>query len=104
KTLKEFHGKFGAVLLKRWNYDKGAIRVVIYHDHINRADVISKELLVVNFANMLVNSMGYTLGRQEEIELENAESTRLLKITPELIEEFSDKVKKQMKATLDILS
>ena len=104
KTLKEFHGKFGAVLLKRWNYDKGAIRVVIYHDHINRADVISKELLVVNFANMLVNSMGYTLGRQEEIELENAESTRLLKITPELIEEFSDKVKKQMNATLNILS
>ena len=104
ETLKEFHGKFGAVLLKRWNYDKGAIRVVIYHDHINRADVISKELLVVNFANMLVNSMGYTLGQQEEIELENAESTRLLKITPELIEEFSDKVIEQMKATLNILS
>ncbi len=53
---------------------------------------------------MLVNSLGYTLGQQEEIELENAESTRLLKITPELIEKFSDKVKEQMKATLNILS
>jgi HD-like signal output (HDOD) protein len=89
-TIDTYHGKFGGALLKRWQFPNAFCQVAIYHDHLQEADPISKELLVVNFSNLLVKTMGYGLGRQTEIDLDDAESGRLLGLNSKRIAEARD--------------
>ena len=94
--LREFHGQFGAVLLKRWNFSQGMIYIAMHHDHIDKIKSKSPDILTIDFANILVKSMGYTIGQQEEIDVEQAVSTGLLKIDSATIAEISGRVKEQM--------
>ncbi|MBN2466891.1 MAG: HDOD domain-containing protein [Deltaproteobacteria bacterium] len=99
-TLGTYHGKFGSGLLKRWGFPEGYIHVAQYHDNLGEADLISKELLVVHFANLLVKSMGYDHVKPGEINLEAAESTRLLGLNAPAISEIQNKVKEFMDGEL----
>jgi HD-like signal output (HDOD) protein len=92
-TIDKHHGKFGGALLKRWQFPNTFCQVAIYHDHLQGADPISKELLVVNFSNLLVRTMGYFLGQQTEIDLDDAESGHLLGLNPKRIAEARDRAK-----------
>ena len=58
-TVDSNHGKFGASLLKLWKFSSGFIKIAGYHDNIEQADFITKELLVVNLANQIVKSVGF---------------------------------------------
>ena len=95
-TLDTYHGKFGSALLKRWEFSSGYVQVALYHDNLEEADPISKDLLVVHFANLLVKSMGYDQGQQAEIDVEKADSTHLLKLNSTMIDEVKDQVKRHM--------
>ena len=57
----------------------------LYHDNLREADPISKELLVVHFANLLVKGLGYAFSNGGIPEIEAAESTQFLKIDPDTI-------------------
>jgi HD-like signal output (HDOD) protein len=92
-TIDTYHGKFGGALLKRWKFPSTFCQVAIHHDHLQNANPISKELLVVNFSNLLVKSMGYCLAQQTEIDLEDAESARLLGLNSKRIAEAGDRAK-----------
>jgi len=94
--LDTHHGKFGVALLKRWQFSNGYLQIAMYHDNLDDADPISKDLLVVHFANLLVKSMGYDLGQQAEIDLEDAESTGVLRLESTMIDEIKDQVKGRM--------
>ena len=92
-TIDTHHGKFGGALLKKWKFADPFVQVAMHHDHLEEADPVANELLVVHFANLLVNSMGYGLGQQTEIDLENAESARLLELSSKRVAEVKDQTK-----------
>jgi len=68
-TLNTHQGKIGAILLKKWGFSNGYIQIAMFHDNLEEADPISKKLLVVHFANLLVKSMGYDQAQQAKREL-----------------------------------
>jgi HD-like signal output (HDOD) protein len=102
-TLDTHHGKIGATLLEKWEFSSVFIQIAMYHDNLVEADPISKELLVVHFANLLVKSMGYDQAQQAEVDVEDAESTRFLKLDPKMIAQVKEQVKGRMEALKDIL-
>jgi len=96
-TINTHHGKFGAALLKKWKFSENFIRVAAYHNNLEAADSISKELLIVHFGNLMVKSIGFCLSdqediQQEEIDLEDTESARHLGLSAVMIDEFKQKV------------
>jgi HD-like signal output (HDOD) protein len=89
-TIDTNHGKFGGALLKRWEFSNSFVQVATHHDHLEEVEPVSKELLVVNFANLVAKSMGYNLGQQIEIDLEASKSARELGLNSKRIAEVSD--------------
>ncbi len=104
QTLNAYHGKFGAILLNRWQFPEHYIQIAKYHSNIDAADSISKELIIVHFSNLLVKTIGYNQFEQTEIDLEGAESTKLLKLNADSISIIRDKVKEVMEGMVEILT
>jgi putative nucleotidyltransferase with HDIG domain len=102
-ALDTHHSKIGAALLKKWEFPSGYIQIAMYHDNLEEADPISKELLVVHFANSLVKSMGYDQAQQAEVDVQDAESTRLLRLDSTMIAHVKEQVKGRMDELKDIL-
>jgi putative nucleotidyltransferase with HDIG domain len=96
-TVDTHHAKFGAALLKKWEFPESFSNIASYHNNLEAATSISNELLVVHFANLMAKSMGYSLNDQEEtqqpeIDLKDTESARRLGLETPMIDEFKDKV------------
>ncbi len=96
-TINTHHGKFGAALLKKWKFSENFVRAAAYHNNLEAADSISKDLLVVHFGNLMVKSIGFCMSDQEdiqpgEIDLEDTESARRLGLNAVMIDEFKQKV------------
>jgi len=104
ENLYSFHGKFGAILLNRWQFPASYIEIAKYHNSLEKADSVSKNLIIVHFSNLLVKTIGYNPFQQTEIDLEGAESTKLLKLKSNSISIIKDKVKKVMDGMRDVLS
>ena len=101
-TIDMNHGKFGAALLENWNFSESIIKVAAYHDNLKIADSINNDLLVVNFSNLMVKSMGFSPADQgddpnDEVDLENIESAHLLKLDASIIEGLKTRVSEFMK-------
>jgi putative nucleotidyltransferase with HDIG domain len=97
ETVTTHHAKFGAALLKKWNFSETFSMIASYHNNLQAATSISNELLVVHFGNLMVKSMGFALddmedARQQEIDLEDTESARRLGLDALMIDEFKNKV------------
>lgn len=103
-TLEIHHGKFGSALLKKWEFSSGYVQIAMYHANSEGADSVSKNLLIVHFANLLVKSMGYDQGQQAEIDVEAAESTQSLKLDSTMIAQIKDQVKGRMEEMRGILA
>jgi len=86
KITEAYHGQFGSALLKRWKFASGCTQAALYHDNLNEADPISKELLVVHFANLLVKSLGFAFTNGNSPDIQSAQSAQLLKIEPPVAE------------------
>ncbi|HUU39883.1 MAG TPA: HDOD domain-containing protein [Desulfatiglandales bacterium] len=98
RDLEAYHGKFGAAVLTRWNFPSGYADAAKYHDNLGDADPVSKELLVVHFANLLVKEMGYGLEQQPVVDVQNSESAILLRLNSEATGAIKDQVKKCMES------
>ncbi len=97
ETVNKHHAKFGAALLKKWNFSDTFSKIASYHHNLEAAATISNELLVVHFGNLMAKSMGFTLedtgsARPPEIALEDTESARRLGLDASMIDEFKNKV------------
>jgi HD-like signal output (HDOD) protein/DNA-binding NarL/FixJ family response regulator len=95
-SLAAYHGKTGAVLLKRWNFPGVYLQVAELHDHIDGIQTPSKELLVVHLANVLVKSMGYGTPNPEGIDPETLTSLKALEIDPAELGSIKEQVKVRM--------
>ncbi|MBN1107066.1 MAG: HDOD domain-containing protein [Deltaproteobacteria bacterium] len=103
-TLTLYHGKFGASLLKLWKFSIEYILVASHHDSLEKADPITKALLIVHAANLLARSMGYDLGEDQETDVFGADSVRLLGLEPDAIPEIVDRVKREMEQVREYFS
>jgi HD-like signal output (HDOD) protein/DNA-binding NarL/FixJ family response regulator len=103
-TLERYHGKFGATLLRKWQFSNVYTQIAIYHDNLEESDPISKEVLIVHFANLLVKSMGYGQLQKAEMDLEEVESTRLLKLNSMMISQVRDQIRVRMDEMRDIFA
>jgi len=108
-TIDMHHGKFGAALLKKWKFAEDFSKVAAYHDNLEASKSISKDLLVVHLANLMVKSMGYSMddqedGPQNEIDLQETESARHLGLDASMIDEFKNKVTDFMQEFGEVLA
>jgi HD-like signal output (HDOD) protein/FixJ family two-component response regulator len=90
------HGAFGATLLKRWGFSELYQQIALYHANIENADPISKELLIVHFANSLAKSIGYHWEEKAETKIEEDPSPRLLQMGPSIIEQVKENTQQHM--------
>jgi len=95
-TLATYHGVFGGSLLKKWNFPPEYAYICQYHNHIESADNMTKELMIIHLANLIAKSLGYTLDGSEPIDLENAPSTEFLKLPAQEITQIEENVRQLM--------
>ena len=96
ESIDSHHNTFGAKTLKKWNFADEYVQIALYHDDLGGKHPLPKDLQVVHFANLFAKTMANDHLDQTEIKLEDAESTRLLEITPDMIDEIREQVDKQM--------
>jgi HD-like signal output (HDOD) protein/CheY-like chemotaxis protein len=95
--LETYHAPFGANLLKRWNFPGEYLQTATYHDSLQEAESVSRELLAVHFSNKLAHNLGYSLTEKDTVLLDALESSRQLNITPEVIARAIVQVQLHMK-------
>ena len=103
RIAEAYHGQFGSALLKRWKFSNGCTGAALYHDNLHDADPISKELLIVHFANLLVKGLGFVFADGSIAEVETAESAQFLKIDREMIATIKEDTVKYMEEVGRIL-
>jgi HD-like signal output (HDOD) protein/FixJ family two-component response regulator len=109
-TMEENHCLFGARLLEKWKYAKIYIHSALHHDSLipqegeEEERKISKELLIVHFANRVAKSIGYDLNPdpQPDIDLEDVESAQQLKIKPIQIMQTKEAVIEEMRRASEL--
>lgn len=87
-TIEAHHCRFGSVLLKRWNFSEAYPMIALNHHDLWEVETISDDLLIVHFANLLVNEAGYRFMPDRTLSVMDAESTRLLGISEETVDEI----------------
>ena len=70
--------------------------VALWHENIQGAEAITQSLLLIHFANVLVNSMGYGPVQPVVTDLQSIESVRQLKLTPAAITEIQNELRDLM--------
>ncbi len=96
ESIDLFHNRVGAKILKKWNFSNEYIQIALYHDTLKKKHPIPKDLQVVHFSNLFAKTMADNHPDQTDIKVEDAESTRLLEITPEMINKIREQVDEEM--------
>ncbi len=106
KSIDEQHAGFGATILEKWKSPAPLIHIAKYHDNLDKdkANPVSKKLLVIHLSNLLVKSMGYCVTQEPEVDLENTDSALILELDSEKISETKKMVRKQMDEQSKIIS
>lgn len=91
-ALKDFlykhQGIFGKALLQRWKLPEIFGQVALYHNNLDAVGKPFRELLVVNFASMFINTIGYRPGHINEQALSTTRSAKLLHLSSESIQQL----------------
>jgi HD-like signal output (HDOD) protein len=101
--LRTHHGSFGRALLHRWKLPEQYAAAAMYHEDLDTPKVASTELLMIHFANLLVESMGYGLEDATDINLENTLSARTLGLGSDVIMGIKNKVTELVEGMSTIL-
>ncbi len=104
ETLEKLHADFGAALLKRWEFPEGFAQVNMYHDNIEDAESISKEVQVIHLGNLLAKSIGYGGRENGDIDLEGSASNKLLGMDSKMLDDVKGQVQAYMDGLGDILT
>lgn len=96
ETLDNYHGVFGGSLLKKWNFPPEYAYISQYHNNVEKAGNITKELMIIHLANLIAKSLGYTLNGPQSIDLENVPSLEFLKLPLQEIAQIEEHVRQLM--------
>ena len=96
ESIDAHHNTFGAKVLKKWDFGEAYAQIALCHDDLGKQHPISKELQVVHFANLFVKEMVDKHPDPTGMKAEDAESTQLLGITPDMVDKIREEVDRQM--------
>lgn len=99
-TLTEYHGPFGQAVLNQWNFPREFGEAAKMHDDLEKAYEGSKELLVVQLANLISKSMGYGCDEIKEVDLLECPPAKVLGVDAENLEAVKSRLGKLMAETL----
>jgi len=109
-TVATHHCFFGAKLLEKWRYADSYINCALNHENEaldndeEKEEKLPQEILIVRFANMAAKFMGYSLEEKDysDLDLENMESARHLKLNVMKISILKEKLTEEMKVVMDL--
>ena len=91
--IDKYHNKVGSKVLKKWRFPFHTIHIALNHNKLDSCSSISKELLVVDFANLWAKTMVVKdQPEQMDVALEDTKSARLLGITSDTIVEIEGRI------------
>ena len=96
ESIDAHHNTFGARVLRKWDFVEAYVKIALYHDILGKQRPVSKDLLVVHFANLFVKEMVDEHPDSTGIKAEDAESAQLLGITPDMVDKIREEVDRQM--------
>ncbi len=88
--LTTHHNSFGKSILTRWKFPESYTDIAAFHDNPENSDNQTDELMIVNFSNLLVHTLGHALKPEQGIELEKLESTKHLGLDVDKIEAITE--------------
>jgi HD-like signal output (HDOD) protein/CheY-like chemotaxis protein len=96
--LQTLHHQFGTALLKRWNMPATLQSITQCHDDLSCAPEVTTELLVVHFANVYAQHIGYRneFNNVQPIDIHNIESAKKLRLDVEFIDSLEAQCKAYM--------
>ena len=89
-NIREVHLGVSSLMLKRWGFNEGFIQAMSMNDKNEFDPAVSKGCLVVNLANMITRTIGYSLLEGSAPEPANIRSAQLLGVPPEAIKTFGE--------------
>ena len=109
-TISAFHGVFGAKLLEKWRYADSYVASASNHEERGmdkdeeQQVTLSKEILIVRFANLAAKSMGYSLGEKDYsgLAIEDSELAYDLKLNLIAITKLKERLTKEMKRAMEL--
>ncbi len=101
-SLDSNHGQFGKALFKRWNFSDIYGEISMNHDNLEEVESPSNDMLIVNFSNALVKSMGYVRDEQPEIKIEDQEISARLDIHSEVIHNIKEQVQSVVEESIKL--
>ncbi len=91
-NIEENHLSLGASLLKRWAFGNEFLQVILHHEDTEFSPETNKEILVKHLANLLTRKTGYSFF-DDESELAELDSAKLLELDPTAFNSISEEVK-----------
>ncbi len=109
-TISALHGVFGAKLLEKWRYADSYVASASNHEERGmdkdeaQQVTLSKEILIVRFANLAAKSMGYSLGEKDYsgLAIEDSELAYDLKLNLIAITKLKERLTKEMKRAMEL--
>ena len=98
-SVYEVHTSFGAYLLDKWEFSKDFVSIAKLHEWTKFDPETEKDVLIVNLADNLAHKIGYGFFDKGEIDLAGLDSTKLLQISPDILEKIGQEVEKAMEET-----
>lgn len=89
-NIREVHLGISSIMLKRWGFNERFIQTMSLNEQNEFDPSVPKECLVVNLANMITRTIGYSLLEGSAPELANIRSAQLLGVTPEAIKKLGE--------------
>lgn len=80
-------------LLEKWRFPKLYAEVAMYHHDVQRMNRVSRELLVVHLADLLVRAMGYGQAPSGQESLADSIAARHLQVDAAGLEEVEKQVR-----------
>ena len=91
--VDKYHSRVGSKVLRKWKFPFQTVHVALNHHKLESCSSISKDLLVVHFANLLAKTIGVKdQPEQMDVALEESKSTDLLGITSDAVAEIEGRI------------
>lgn len=101
-TVQDLHCAFGADFLEQCKYTRDFVEVAMYHEKPRYFQTSKKGILVVNLANQISRTLGYSFFKEDDINLPGLECAKLLGAGFDVVGSATDEVAELMKTTANI--
>ncbi|WP_455210880.1 HDOD domain-containing protein [Kaarinaea lacus] len=98
QVLQSLHCQFGTALLKRWNMPVMLQNITQCHDDFSTAEEVTTELLVIHFANLYAQHIGFSnvYNNVQPIDINSIESAKKLQLDTAFIQSLETEIKTYM--------